>query len=350
MVRRLAAGWMEAGGEVHVGAVVEPEAVDHPFVERMQESTVPLDVLRVPHRAYLTEARDIARLVDKVEPDLVHTHGYRADVLAGTVARRKGLTTVSTVHGFTGGGWKNRVYEWLQMRALTRCDAVVAVSEPLTSELLGSGVSPSRLHVIRNAWTAPYEVLSRAEAREQLGLPDDAFIAGWVGRLSREKAADVFIRALARLDGDHVLGSVIGAGTESEELKHLARRLGLGRRVRFHGQISGAASLYRAFDAFVLSSRTEGTPISLFESMEAGVPIVATTVGGVPDVLGDGEAVLVPPEDSTAIAKALQSIRDHPDAAERRTRKAHRRLKEEFAPDPWIERYENIYREARSGQ
>ena len=105
-----------------------------------------------------------------------------------------------------------------------------------------------------------------------------------------------------------------------------------------------AARLYRAFDAFVLSSRTEGTPIALFEAMAAEVPIVATRVGGVPDVVGETEAWLVDPEDSQAIARALAAIRADPAEARRRCEAARRRLEEDFSLEPWIERYEDLYR------
>lgn len=348
VVERLVLGQQDRGGDVHVGAVVEPRARPHPFVVQLRRAGAPVHPLVIPHRSYLTEIRAVLRLLQRLDPEVVHTHGYRADILSGGVARREGWPVVSTVHGFTAGDAKNRLYELLQRRSLTRCDTVVAVSEPLGRELVAAGVDPTRLHVIRNAWSPTVEPLPRPEARRRLGLPEGAFVAGWVGRLSREKAPDLFLRMLARMNVEGVQGSIIGDGALEEPLRTLASRLNVGGRVRFHGRVPDAAQYYRAFDVFVLSSRTEGTPISLFEAVEAGVPVVATRVGGVPDVLEGEDSCLVAPGDPEALASAIEKIRGEPAAAMDRARQRRDRIRARFAPGPWLDRYEAIYREARS--
>ncbi|MDH5284682.1 MAG: glycosyltransferase, partial [Gemmatimonadota bacterium] len=109
------------------------------------------------------------------------------------------------------------------------------------------------------------------------------------------------------------------------------------------GLVPGAGQLVGAFDLLVLSSRTEGTPIVLFEAMQAGVPIVATAVGGVPDVLGPDTALLVPPGQPALLASAIQSVARDPAAALARAAKAKARLESEFAPGPWLAGYEALY-------
>lgn len=349
VVDSLARGQRRRGAEVAVGAVVEPEARPHPFVAGLEGSGVPVEPVVVPHRAYLTEVRTLRRLIDAVDPDVVHTHGYRADVVAGTVARWNGRPTVSTVHGFTGGGSKNRLYEWLQSQSLRRFDAVVAVSRPLRSDLQSAGVDGGRIRVIPNAWRPSGELLGRDEARDRLDLPPDAPVVGWVGRLSREKGADVLLRALAGLP-DGVLGAVIGDGPQMDALGELADRLGISARVRFCGRVPNAAVVYRAFDVFCLSSRTEGTPVALFEAMEAEVPVVAARVGGVPDVVTGREALLVSPEDPDALAGALREALGDREASRGRAAAARSRLRERYAPGPWVERYEELYRDVLGGR
>ena len=104
-----------------------------------------------------------------------------------------------------------------------------------------------------------------------------------------------------------------------------------------------------AFDAWVLSSRTEGTPVTLFEAVAAGVPVVATRVGGVPDVVGEGEAILVPPEDPEALAAAIRAVHASPLAAAARADRASRRVATEFAAAPWLDAYDRAYRRALRG-
>ena len=136
----------------------------------------------------------------------------------------------------------------------------------------------------------------------------------------------------------------IGDGPDRLALQGQVAELGLDSSVRWPGIIPDAASLFPAFDVFVLSSRTEGIPIVLLEAMRAGVPIVATRVGGVPEMLGDSEALLIPSEQPAALAAAISAIRDDPEAARTRTTAARARLEREFALGPWVGRYDALYR------
>lgn len=347
VVENLAAGLAARGRSVSVAAILEPENAEVGFVRRLSGRGVDVRTLVVPHRSYLAEARELRDLLDDCDPGVVHTHGYRSDVIAGHVARRSGYPVVSTVHGFIPGDLKGRFFQWLQRRSLRRFDGVVAVSEPLGRKLRASGVAEGKLHVVRNAWNPRADVRDRADARAALGLPAEGFVVGWVGRLSREKGADVLLESLPEVDIPQLTASLIGDGPLRSDLERRVRTLGLEDTVRFHGLVPDAASVYRAFDAFVLSSRTEGTPISLFEAMHAGVPVVAARVGGVPDVVRDDvEARLVPPEDPAALAAALRSLHEEPEAAEERASRARRRLVREFGPDRWLDRYEEIYARA----
>jgi glycosyltransferase involved in cell wall biosynthesis len=332
---------------VHLLAVVDPGEADHPIVAPLTNAGVEVRVLEVPARAYLRERAVMRELCGSIRPDVVHTHGYRPDLVDGSVARSLGIATVATVHGFIRGSWKGRVYEWLQRWSYRRFDAVAAVSRPQVAELAAAGVPPGRIHHLPNAWAVHAPPLPAAEARARLGVPEGVFHVGWVGRLGREKGADVLLDALALVPDLPVVASIVGAGREEAALRAQAEALGVAHRVRWHGLIAEAGPLFSAFDAFVLSSRTEGTPIALFEAMEAGAPVVATSVGGVPDVVSPAEALLVPPEDPARLAEALRAVRGDPAAAAARARAAATRLREVFGADPWLDRYEEIYRQVQ---
>jgi glycosyltransferase involved in cell wall biosynthesis len=343
VVRSLAGGLRGLAHDVAVAVIHEPGPTEHPFVRSLRERGIPVIPVPVAARSYLAERAAIAALCERVHPDVVHTHGSRADVLDSGVARRLGIPTVTTVHGFCGGGWKNRLYELLQRRAFRRLDAVVAVSDPLGAALGRQGVPRDRLHVIRNGWDGTVTFQDRLAARRALGVLDDGFRIGWAGRMSPEKGPDVMLDALALLSDVPVSLSMLGNGDGTARLRARGEALRIAARTTWHGTVPDAAALLPGFDVLVLSSRTEGTPMVLFEAMAAGVPIVATAVGGVPDVLSSAEAMLVPAEDPASLAAAVRATRSDPAAAAARARAARERLERDFGSGPWFARYQTLY-------
>ena len=344
VVQMLGRGLRGRGHEVHVVSVGTDPVSAEWFNQPLTEGGVQAHFVSVPGRAYSRERAAIAALCRRLRPDVVHTHGYRPDVLDAGAARRLGIPIVSTAHGFCGGDWRNRLYEYLQRRAWRRFDAVVAVSRPLGDRLARSGIERSRIHVLPNAWQRIVPLLDRDAARRALGIPQEDFVVGWVGRLSPEKGPDVLLDSLPHLNDLPIAVSVVGAGMDQAQLQARAGELGVADRIRWHGAIPDADRVFTAFDALMLSSRTEATPVVLFEAMAVGVPIVTTRVGGVPDVVSLEEAVLVPSEDSLALSAAIRDVYAHPAAAARRAHAARARLKTEFGVEPWLDRYESVYR------
>jgi glycosyltransferase involved in cell wall biosynthesis len=355
VVRALAGAQAARGQRVTLAAIVTvpptragsaaaiPDA-DAATLAALAAPGVTVTPVMVPGRGYQEERRQVAAIAERCGAHIAHTHGYRPDVLDAGMLRSRGLPTVTTVHGFTGGGWRNRFYQHLQRRAFRRFDAVVAVSEPMARGLVSSGVSSARLHVVPNAYASTVSLRSREAARASLALPADAYVIGWVGRLSHEKGLDVLLDALAMMLHDRPLTlAVLGDGRERAQLEAQAQRLHIADRVRWLGLVGEAATCYRAFDAFVLSSRTEGTPIALFEAMDALVPVVATAVGGVPGVVSSAEAVLVPREAPAALADGLRAVLSDPSAARQRAMAARERLLTAYGIHPWLAQYDRIY-------
>jgi glycosyltransferase involved in cell wall biosynthesis len=349
VVQTLVPGQLGDGMEVHVAVILDLDRVNGShFLDTINEAGPHVHAWPLPPRAYGRERMNLTDLCRSVRPDVVHTHGYRADVVDGLAAVRLGIPVVSTAHGFPEGGWKNRTYLQLQRRAHRRFSAVVGVSRPVADELRRARVPGHRIHCIPNAWSGDEPRYDRQTARRRLEVPEDGLRVGFVGRLSEEKGCDLFLDALARMGNDSVAASVIGDGPRRGVLEERAGALGLEDRVRWHGLVPGAGELMKAFDVFVLSSRTEGTPIVLFEAMAAGVLIVATKVGGVPDVLDDEEALLVEP-DASELGNAIASVLADPVAGRQRADRARTRLHRDFAMEPWLRRYEDVYRLAIRG-
>ena len=343
VVATLATAQRRAGHTVIVAPTLSGPGDGWNFTASLGHADVELVPLIVSGRGYLREQSLIRGLCRSRSVTVVHTHGYRSDIVGGHAGRKSKVPIVTTVHGFTGGGLKNRAYEALQRFAFRRFDAVVAVSQPQADQLRAGGVSDHRLHIIPNALAPHSDPLDRVAARAALQLPAEGLLAGWVGRISREKGVDVFIDALSSI-GDRVIqGVIVGDGPERPAEQPRAEALAPGRFL-WLGAVADAARYFPAFDMFVLSSRTEGLPMVLLEAMAASVPIVTTSVGGIPDLLSPTQGVLVPPEDPKALASAMRAALDDRAATLERARAAKIRQHAEFDVGPWSDRYEALYR------
>jgi glycosyltransferase involved in cell wall biosynthesis len=158
-----------------------------------------------------------------------------------------------------------------------------------------------------------------------------------------EKGADVLAESLPFLRDLPLSVSFLGEGRQREALQARVRELGLEPRVSWHGPVADAERVLAAFDVLVISSRTEGTPILLFEAMAAGVPIVTTAVGGIPDVVSAREALLVPAERPDALATAIRNVFTDHEGAEARVRAASTVLNARFGTGPWLDAYVGLY-------
>lgn len=340
VVRLLATGQSRRGHAVTVACSVE--SAGHPFVDTLRGEGVQAVELVVGGRQYARERREFAELIARVRPHVVHSHGYRPDILHLGRARRAGAATVTTLHGFTGGNWRVGLYERLQVRSARRAHAAIAVSTGVADRLEAGGPR-GRVDVIRNAYAPSEAVATREQARQRLAIPGDALAIGWIGRLSAEKGPDVAIKALSRMRESRASLHFIGAGPDEAATRALARTLGVTDRVHFHGAVADAGYLMRAFDVLLLSSRTEGTPMVLLEAMAAETPIVAASVGGVPYILKTDSALLAPSEDAEAFAAALDATLADRELAAARARTAAAVLRNEFGVERWLDRHDELY-------
>lgn len=344
VVEMLATAQAREGIDVHVNFVVPAGRAPHPLEQSLERAGATIHRTSLPARAYRIQQQRVRQLLGNVRPSVLHTHGYRSDVLDARVAIRNAVPVVSTVHGFTGGDWRNRAYEWLQRRAFRGMNAVVAVSRPLYDELRAGGLQ--HLHLVPNRLLQSAPSLSRQEAREALGLAGDRFHIGWVGRISREKGPDIFVDAVRGLCGSDTVAAVIGDGPARPALETSS---GGGVPIQWLGAVDGASRFFPAFDLFVMSSRTEGTPIVILEAMAAGIPIVAPKVGGIPHMLSEAEAFLVEPENPQVLRSAILYARDHRDEAARRARAARARI-EAQSVSSWVAEYAAVYKSAKEAR
>ena len=346
VVHALAIGQQRRGHHVIAVPVAEELANDHPFRIPLERAGVEILPIVVPARSYRRERTLVAELLQRIRPDVMHSHGYHTDVMSVGIARRENVASVSTAHGFTRGEWKNLVYEWLDRRAFRRFDGVACVSRLLADELVKSGVPKDKVRVIPNAWSQVAQPLTRAAAREALGIPQQRRVVGWVGRMTREKGLDVLIDAIARLANADVHFCIVGDGPERATQVARAELLGLNDRITWTGMLLEASTFFPAFDVLALSSRTEGVPMVVLEAMAQRIPLVATAVGGIPDVISSNEAMLVQSEDSVMLASAITELIENPLAAGERAAAASVRLASKFDENAWLNAYDALYTSA----
>jgi glycosyltransferase involved in cell wall biosynthesis len=233
------------------------------------------------------------------------------------LARSARRPLIAHEHTFEGRPSKRRTWGYRYLIAPS-ARRIICVSNPVASSLIAEGVSPRLLEVVPNG-VPTTGILDRSAARAELGVDAARSVIGMVGRLRREKRHDLAIQALALLrnEGVDVMLCCVGDGPELAPLRAVADGLGVGDHVRWTGEVSNAGRLARAFDAAVLCSDYEGMPLAALEVMVAGVPLVATAVGSLPELLAEGGGITVPPGDAQALATALATVLVDRDPAER---------------------------------
>jgi L-malate glycosyltransferase len=229
---------------------------------------------------------------------------------------------------------------------LHQASLVGGVSRQIIQPLLDDGMAPSRVRAIYNGIDFPrLRPKSAAGLRRQLGIPQDATIISAVGQLVEMKGQDLLIRALGRLDrGRDIRLLIAGDGPERIKLQRLAQALGVQEWVRFLGHCHDVGAAYAASDIFAHSSRAEGFGLVLAEAGYFGLPVVATTVGGIPEVVEDGvTGLLVPPDDPPALAAALSRLIDDREYRQRLGRAGKLRVEEMFGVERMVADFQQAY-------
>jgi glycosyltransferase involved in cell wall biosynthesis len=280
----------------------------------------------------------LARRLRSWRADVLHTHLSTASLLGSLAARLAGVPAIATVHG-------------LNSKTCFQCaDRLIAVSQAVKQHLTAQGVSPDRIRVIYNGIDLPADVHTPQPDLRQRVAPASAVVFGTVGRLGPEKGHRYLLEAAAQLSRRaglppvHVL--IVGQGREEAPLRALAQRLGIGDRVTFAGFQREVWPYLAIMEVFVLPSLKEGLSLSALEAMALGKPVVASRVGGTPEVVEDGETgMLVPPSDASALAEALASLVRSPEAMERMGHAGRQRVAERFGAERMASEIEEVYRE-----
>jgi glycosyltransferase involved in cell wall biosynthesis len=264
--------------------------------------------------ALLRARRELAVFVAEERPDIVMTHSTHAIAILGAVPPGR---RVAVIHGWSiasaGAPWPMRsIARWIYRFLLRQADVLIFVCAADQRYGSAHGLIPShaKVHILKNVLgPSPLSLLSRNEARKVLGIAPGTFVAGTIARLAKQKRIDrLFAATQDPAWPNEAVALVLGQGP-------LARSLAkqTNDRCRLRTDLTEPTQYLRAFDAFALTSDYEGLPFSILEAGAAGLPVIATDVGGLREVLDDGNAgIIVPRTDVRGIARAVARLVKHP--------------------------------------
>ncbi len=291
-------------------------------------------------------------LARELQPQIIHSHDYKANFYATMLARQIPLVRLATSHGWTGDTRRERwVYYPADKLLLRRFPGVIAVSNQIRDTLLRYGAAPERVRVLLNG-VDPAEFQcqpgQRATVRDELGYGPQAIVLGAIGRVEHQKRFDLLLSAFQRLmpHRPELRLLIAGDGSQLPALRRDVARRGLESHVRLCGHCPQIKTLYEGLDLLVQSSDYEGTPTVVVEAMAMCVPIVATDVGGTSQLITHEEhGLLVPRRQPDQLAAAIERTLDDPAATAQRVARARTRVEQSLSYRARLDQLEAIYLE-----
>ena len=325
-----------------------------------------IDVVSIPELqrevSVLHDARSVRHmtaLIRRERPHILHTHTAKAGAIARAAALLAGDArppiVVHTFHGHVLKGYfgpgRTAFFRQVERNLARSSNVLIAVSPEVRDELVEHGVAPRDKFAVIRLGIPLEERLGDETAgldyRRLYGIPQDAFVIGWVGRMTgvKDTGAVLEIVRATRERGVSAVLCMVGDGPDRVRLEQLAHDLDIARSTYFVGYQSDVAGYYRLFDAFVLPSVNEGTPVSAIESLASGTPVVANRVGGVPDVVRDGvDGFLVEPGDTDAAADRLAQLAADPELRSRMGESGRANVFERYAVSRLVDDVDRLYR------
>ncbi|MGI8770900.1 MAG: glycosyltransferase family 4 protein [Acidobacteriaceae bacterium] len=322
VVYQLATQLKLLGDRVAIALLERDRIMPHPLAEQAEESGIVVYRLRCESRMHGGCIGEIRRLLRTQRFDVLHTHNYKSNLYGYLASRLLGIPILATCHNWTDTTAALRLYGALDRQLLAQFDRIVTVSASTRTRLSNRRIPTHRIITIGNGVPMPAmpipELSLHHDPRIPRGSlsdcdesPGGGLVVGVAARLSFEKGVDVFLRAAAEVMSRHpgMRFVIAGDGPERERLEALARELHLSSTVTFLGFCADMQSFLRTLDIVVQPSRVDAMPMSVLEAMAHGLPVIASAVGGLPDILDRGSrGKLVPPEDADRLAQGILEL------------------------------------------
>jgi len=351
MLMNLARGLTSNKYGVVVGVFHNGQNPHLEVAEQLGAEGIAVELIPCASQVDFAAVRKIRHLIKASGSNLVHSHGYKADIYAFLATRFSSVPIVSTAHNWTGKSEVPSIYNKLDRLALRWFSRVAAVSDGVAQKLRGSGLGSRRIVRISNGVDlAPFEAGTAIQTEVRRGVD---VIVGVVGRLVKQKGCDFFLRAVAevlpRFPSTKIL--FIGDGPERKNLEQLARDLSIQENVAFLGHSNDMPSLYASMDFCVLPSLMEGMPMTVLEGMAAGKPVIATTVGEIPKMVDSNiNGLLVPPGNVAELSSAMIQLLSDTSLRQQMGENARKKARKCFSAEAMAQAYIALYDELLDNQ
>ncbi len=345
MLLNLCASQQKAGCQNNLLIFYNVHAPNVEFYERARRRGLSVRMVHCQGRADLRAVRQIEEYIQEDGIDLLHTHGYKADLYGYVAARRSHKPIIATCHNWVGGTAALGIYNHLDRLALKRFNALAAVSDSVAQRLIDSGVSPRKIKNIANG--IDVEPFERARTLPALAF-DGHKVVGMVARLDLQKGFEYLLRAVRELcvAFRELKVVIVGEGPDRKAIEDMIQQCGLQSKVVLAGQHSDMPGVYAAMDIFVLPSLNEGLPMTILEAMAASKPVIATRVGAIPSLIKDGDTgLLVDPRDADGLRDAIANLLSDSELCGRLGAAGHEWVSQNYTSEVMALKYRQMYEE-----
>lgn len=300
-----------------VVSVILPEGE---LVSELKKIKIPVFTVPMKGKSDLVASSSIKKIIKKYEPDIIHTHGQRAGLLGRLAVRDLPVTRIHTEHTYTSNfKLDNSLLHWSHLRAMAMLDRwthkTIAVSNAVKTFLISAGITKAdKVLTIYNGIESQISKISAQQIKEfksQFGLTSSDLVIGTVGSLNKHKDTATLIRAFSTMikKWPHLKLLLIGRGELQPQLKNLVKKLGISERVIFAGSMKDIDTAMSVFNIFILPSRSEAFGLTILEAMRANIPVIASRVGGIPEIITHNyNGMLVEHGDPKKLASAIMKL------------------------------------------
>ncbi len=320
------------------------------FAPSVEAVGVPVLEMCYRKRYTIQTVMKLAKFLRENRVKILHAHLYH-NAFIGRLSAWLAGTPIIIVHEHGMHSWKKWYHRLFERIALIRTDLRLAVSKQIAEDRMErERTPPSKIRIVPCAVdSSEFEIAAtmRMAKRQELGL-ENSIVVGSIGRLIRIKGADLLIEvaSVVKQIDKRIKFLIVGSGLLEQDMRSQIVTRDLSDTVFMLGRRTDVPELFAAIDIYLIPSRGEGAPVTLFEAMAAGKPVIATRVGGIPDIIEDGEnGILVPPEDSNAMANAILRLANDDDLRDKLGKNARKKFAESYSSEAILSKIEALYDE-----